>query len=205
MNNPLQIDDGEPLSASMHRTMAHKVLPPHSDECSSSDDAKVRKVDLLALKHLEWRLHLERLVLSPVFEVYNRHEQLPPNRRWGAAICEHAPNHDAQNPPPTFGHTDLLRRVGGCELLDNTSPISTAETPPGVLAALFGMPTNYAATKGNDRSADEQLKRLESLVLASQQVNGGPLGEFVGYLADVLVAAFDHWREGPVWVPVTPL
>ena len=42
-----------------------------------SDDAKVQKVGFLAVKHLEWRLHLERLMRSPVLEVRRRREQPP--------------------------------------------------------------------------------------------------------------------------------
>ena len=38
---------------------------------------KVREVGFLTVKHLEWRLHLERLMRSPVFEVRHRHSQLP--------------------------------------------------------------------------------------------------------------------------------
>ena len=33
-------------------------------EGSGSDDAKVREVGFLTVKHLKWRLHLERLVWS---------------------------------------------------------------------------------------------------------------------------------------------
>ena len=76
---------------------------------------------------------------------------------------------------------------------------------PGVLAAFVGGPTNDAAAEGNKRRADEQLKRLESLVLVGQQVDGGLLGVLVGYLPDVLVAAYGHWREGPHQVPVAQL
>ena len=39
------------------------VLDVH--EGSGSDDVKVREVGFLAVKHLEWRLYLERLMLSP--------------------------------------------------------------------------------------------------------------------------------------------
>ena len=46
-------------------------------EGSGSDDAKVREVDLRAVKHLECRLHLERRMRSPVLEVRRHHEQLP--------------------------------------------------------------------------------------------------------------------------------
>ena len=38
-------------------------------EGSGSDDAKVREVGFLAVKQLEWRLHLERLMRGPVLEV----------------------------------------------------------------------------------------------------------------------------------------
>ena len=43
---------------------------------SSFDDAKVRKVGFVALKHLEYRFHFEHLVRSPVLEVRRRHYQL---------------------------------------------------------------------------------------------------------------------------------
>ena len=76
-------------------------------ECSGSDDAKVRKVNFLSVKHLERLLHIERLVLSPVLEVRSRHEQLPPNRRWEAAVCEHASNRGAQSPPLTHSDTTI--------------------------------------------------------------------------------------------------
>ena len=68
---------------------------------------------------------------------------------------------------------------------------------PGVLLALVGASANDAVAEGNDRRVDEQLKRLKSLVLAGQLVDGGPLGVLVRYLADVLVVAYGHWREGP--------
>ena len=77
------------------------VLDVH--EGSGSDDAKVREVGFLAVKHLQWRLHLEGLMRSPVLEVRRRHEQLPPHRRWKTTVCEHAPNHGAQNSP---AHSD---------------------------------------------------------------------------------------------------
>ena len=176
------------------------VLDVH--EGSGSDDAKVREIGFLAVKHLDWRLHLERLIRSPVLEVRRRHEQLPPHRRWKTTVCEHAPNHGAQSSPHAFGHTDLLRRVGGGELLNNTGLQAILR---GVLAALVGAPTNDAAAEGNNRRADEQLKRLESSVLVDQQVDGGPLGVLVGYLADFLVAAYGHWREGPRQVSVAQL
>ena len=76
---------------------------------------------------------------------------------------------------------------------------------PGVLAALVGAPTNDAVAEGNYRRADEQLKQLKSLFFAGQQADGGSLGVLVGYLADVLVAAHGHWREGPHQVPVVQL
>ena len=66
----------------------------------------------------------------------------------------------------------------------------------GVLAALIGALKNDTAAEGNDCLADEQLKQLKSLVIIGQQADGGSFGVFVGYLADVLVADYDHWREG---------
>ena len=36
-------------------------------EGSGSDDAKVQEVGFLAVKHLEWCLHLERLMRSPYY------------------------------------------------------------------------------------------------------------------------------------------
>ena len=71
----------------------------------------------------------------------------------------------------------------------------------GVLAALIGALKNDTAAEGNDCRVDEQLKQLKSLVVIGQQADGGPLGMVVGYLADVLVAVYDHWREGPHQVP----
>ena len=161
------------------------------NEGSGSNEAKVREVGFLAVKHLEWRLHLERLMRSPVLEVRRRHEQLPPHGRWEAAVCEHVPNDGARSSPHAFGHTDLLRRVGGDELLDSAGLEAVlSKLLPGVLAALVGAPTNDAAAKGNNCRADEQLKRLKSLVISGQQVDGGPLSVLVGYIVDVLVAAY---------------
>ena len=76
---------------------------------------------------------------------------------------------------------------------------------PGVLAALVGAPTNNAPTKGNDRGAGKQLKQLKSLDFAGQQVDGGPLSVFIGYLADVRLSTCDHWRKGPHQIPVAQL
>ena len=65
---------------------AHLPFPGHGVELSrildanagfSSDNAKVREVGFFAMKYVEWRLHFERLVLSPVLEVHSHHEQLP--------------------------------------------------------------------------------------------------------------------------------
>ena len=102
------------------------------------------------------------------------------------AVYEHARNHGAQSSPYAFGYTDLLRPVGGGELLDTTGLQAVLpKLLPGVLAALVGAPTNDAAAEGNDCRADEQLQRLKSLVLVGQQVDGG-LGVFVGYLPTYL-------------------
>ena len=175
-------------------------------EGSHSDDAKAREVGFFAVKHPEWRLHLERLMRSPVLEVRRRHEQLPPHRRWKIAVCEHAPNHCAQTSPHAFGYTNLLWHIGGGELLENTGLQAVLpKLPPGVLAALVGTPTNDTTVGGNGCRSDEQLKLLKSLVLVAQQVDGGPLGVLVGYLADVLVATYGRWREGPHQVPVAQL
>ena len=122
------------------------------------------------------------------------------------AVCEHTRNHGAQSSSLAFGHTDLLRRVGGGNLLDNTGLQAVLpKLLPGVFAVRVGTPTNDAAAEGNDRRADEQLKRLKSLVLVGQQVDGGPPGVLVSYLADVLLAAYGHWREGPHQVLVAQL
>ena len=75
------------------------VLDAH--EGSGSNDVKVREVGFLTVKHLRWRLHLERLVRSPVLEARSRHEQLPPHGRWKTAVCE---NHQ------TMTHKVLLTR-----------------------------------------------------------------------------------------------
>ena len=143
------------------------------NDCSGSDDAKVREVGFFVVKHLEWRLHLERLVQRPVLEVRSRHEQLPQYARWEAAACEHASNHRAQSTSHAFGHTDLLRCAGCGELLDNTGlQAGLPELFFGVLAGLVGAPINDAATEWGGHRADEQLKRLKSLVLVGQQVDG---------------------------------
>ena len=125
----------------------------------TSNDAKVREVGFLAVKHLEWRSHLERLVCSPVLEAHSRHQQLPPHRRWTAAVCEHAPNHGAQSSSYTLGHTDLLRRVGGGELLDNTGLQAVPPNLlPHILAALVGAPTNGTTADRNDCRANRANK-----------------------------------------------
>ena len=133
---------------------------------------------------------------SRVHEVRRDYEQLLTYRRWKTAVCEHVPNHGAQRSLQTFGHTDLLRRVGGGELLNNIGLQGILpKLLPGVLAAHVGVSTNDAAAEGNDRRADEQLKRLKNFVRVGQQVDGGSLGALISYLADVLVAAYGHWRE----------
>ena len=194
---------------------AHLPFPEHGVELSEvlgvqksfdSGDAKVREVGFFAVKCFEWRLHLERLMRSPGFEVHRRHEQLPPRGRLKTAVCEHASNHGAHSSPHAFGHTGLLRHVGSGELLDKTG--FQAVRPKlllGVLASLASAPTNNAATERNERQAEKQLKQLESLVLVGRQVDGCPLGVLVGYVAGVLLAAYDHWREGPYQVPVAQL
>ena len=172
----------------------------YAHEGFGSDDAKVRDVGFLAVKYLEWRLHLERLLRSLVLEVHHQHEQLPPHRRWKTAISEHAPSHGAQSSPHAFRHTGLLRYVGGGELLDNTGlqAVLTKLLPsPPLSARQRTMPP----PKRNDRRADEQLKLLESLVFSGQQVDGGPFGALVSYLADVPVAAYSHWREALIRSP----
>ena len=91
--------------------------------------------------------------------------------------------------------------------MDNTSLKAVVpKLLSGVLAALVGALTNDAATEGNGRRADEQLKRLKNLVLVDQQVDGSSLGALIGYLADVFVAAYGgHWCDGPHQVPVAHL
>ena len=76
---------------------------------------------------------------------------------------------------------------------------------PSVLAALVSALTNDSAAEWNYRRADKQLKRLKSSVLVGQEGDGGPLGLLVGYLADVLVAAYGYWRERFHQVPVAQL
>ena len=143
-----------------------EVLGVH--EGSGLDDVNGRKVGFLAEKHLEWCLHLLRLLRSPILEV-RRHEQLSPYGRWKIAVCEHVPNHSAQSSPHAFGHTDLLRRVGGGELLDDTCLQAVLpDLLPSVLAALVSAPTNDVAAEENGRRADKQLKQLKSLVLSGQ-------------------------------------
>ena len=70
-------------------------------------------------------------------------------RRWEPAVYEHVPNHSAQSPAHAFGHTDLLRCVGGGELLYNTG--LQAVLPkflPGVLSAIVGAPTYISRPHG---------------------------------------------------------
>ena len=172
-------------------------------EGSDSDDAKVQEVGFLAEKHSEWRLPLERLLRSPILEVRGRPEQLPPHGRWEASVCEHVPNHGAQSPPHAFKHTKVLWCVGGDEIFDNASLQAVLpEVLPGILAARVDPPTNDVTTEGDSRLADEQWKRLKSLLCVCQQVDGDPLRVLVGYLADVLISTYSHWRERPHRVPV---
>ena len=105
-----------------------------------------------------------------------------------------------------FGHTDLLRRAGGGKRLDDSG--LQAVLPKllrDVLTALVGSPTNNVATQGDDCRSDKQLKRLKSLILAGQQIDGGSLSVPVGYLGGVPKAAYGHWCEGPHYVPVVQL
>ena len=177
------------------------VLDVH--EGSDSDDAKVQEVGFLAEKHLEWRLPLERLLRSPVLEVRGRPEQLPPHGRWEASVCKHVPNHGAQSSPHVFKHTKVLWCVGGDEIVDNAVlQALLPEVLPVVLAARVGTPTNDVTTEGDSRLADEQWKRLKSLLCVCQQVDGDPLHVLVGYLADVLISTYSHWRERLHQVPV---
>ena len=121
-----------------------EVIDVHED--SGSDDAKVPEVGFPPVKHLQWRLHFEHLTRSPVLGICSPHQQLLPHGRWEAAVCEHAPNHGTQSFPHAFGHTDLLRRVGSGELLDNTClQVVPTKLLPGVLAILVSAPTNDAA------------------------------------------------------------
>ena len=115
-----------------------------------SDDAKVREMGFLAAKHLEWRLHLKRLVGSPVREVRSRHEQLPSHGRCKTTVCERALTHDAQSPPHAFGHTDRG------DILDNISLQAVlSKRLSGVLTTLVGAPTNDFAAEGDGRRVDE--------------------------------------------------
>ena len=84
----------------------------------------------------------------------------PPHGRWKTTVCEHAPNHGAQSSPHAFRHIDLLRSVGGGELLNYTGlQAILTKVLLGLLAALVGAPTSDAAAGGNDRRVDQQLKR----------------------------------------------
>ena len=173
---------------------------------SGSDNAKVREVGFLAVKYLERRLHFEHLVRSPALEIQSHHEQLPPYELWEAAVYEHVPNHGAQSPLNAFGYTDSLRHVGGGEPLDDTGfQAVRLELFPAVLAVVFGASTNDAAAEEDEHRVDKQPKRLNSLIVVGQQVDGGPLGVLVGYLTEVLVAAYGHWRKGPYPDPVIQL
>ena len=150
------------------------VLDVH--EGSDFDDAKVQEVGFLAVKHLEWRLPLERLLRSPVLEVRGRPEQLPPRARWEASVCEDLPNHGTQSPPHAFKHTKVLWCVGGDEIFNNAGLQAVLpELLPGVLAARVGTPTNDVTTEGDSRLADEQWKQLKSLLCVCHQVDGDPL------------------------------
>ena len=140
---------------------------------------------------------------SSVLEVRSRHEQVPPHGKWKDAICKHAHKYVAQSPPHAFGHTDWLRCAGGGKRLDNTGlQAALPKLFRDVLTALVGAPTNNTTAQEDDCRSDEQLKRLKSLTLVGQQVDGGSLSVPVGYFADVPKAAYGHWREGPHYVPV---
>ena len=76
---------------------------------------------------------------------------------------------------------------------------------PDLLRTLVGVPTNDAVAEGDRRRANEPLKRLKSLAFIGQQIDVGSLGVLGVYLADVRVAAYGHWREGPHQVPVAQL
>ena len=126
----------------------------------------MQEVGFLAVKHFEWRLPLERLLRSPVLEVRGRPEQLLPHGRWEASVCEHVPNNGAQSPPLAFKHTKVLWCIGGDEIFD--TPGLQAVLPElllGVLAVRVGTLTNDATTEGDSRLADEQWRRLKSLLL----------------------------------------
>ena len=117
---------------------------------------------------------------------------------------ERAPNHGAQSPPHAFKHTKVLWCVIGDEIFDDAGLQAVLpEVLPGVIAARVGTPTNDVTTEGDSRLADEQWKRLKSLLCVCQQVDGDPLRLLVGYLADVLISTYSHWRrERPLKVPV---
>ena len=63
---------------------------------------------------------------------------------------------------------------------------------PSLLATLTDAPINDAATERDDHRADEELKRLKSLVLVGQQVDGDAFGALVSYLSGLLIAAYGH-------------
>ena len=170
------------------------VLDVH--EGSNSDKAKVRQIafsprsilnDVSNLSALCGALLVRYAVAMNSFP--HMGDEKPLSARIHRAIA---------SPPHAFGHTDLLRCVGGGERLDNTSLQAVLPVLlPGVLATLVCAPTNDKAAKRNARRANEQLNVLESLGFDGQQVNGGSLG--------VLVASYDHWGERPNQVPVAQL
>ena len=85
--------------------------------------------------------------------------------QWEASVCEHVPNHSVQSPPHAFKHTKVLWCVCGDEIFDNAGLQAVLpELILVVLAARVGTPTNDVTAEGDSRLADEQWKRLKSLL-----------------------------------------
>ena len=85
------------------------------DKRPRADDSEVRKIGVFAVKHLIRCFHLERRMRDPMLG--RRHHELSPQKWRKSTVNEHAANHSAQRPPDAVGHTDLLWRVRGSELL----------------------------------------------------------------------------------------
>ena len=78
-------------------------------------------------------------------------------------------------------------------------------SPPGVLAALVGAPTNDVTAEGYDRRADEQLRQLKTLGSCWSTSRRRSTWCIRRLPCNVLVAVYGHWREGPHQVPVAQL
>ena len=133
-----------------------RVLDVRED--SGANDAKVRELNFLAVKHLQWRLHLKRLFQSPVFKVHRRHKQ-PPHMNDGKLLSASMHRTMAHRVLPTRSDTPIY-----CGMLVAVNswiiPLSKQyfrNSSPGVPATLVGTPMNDAAAEGDDRGTVKQL------------------------------------------------